>query len=101
MLQLRDCSEKQARDRGGDWRERKKAEDYSSSKLRFTNASNSRTDLAASGPSVRRRSLLQVPAASIINPIMLLPFTRSPSFSTKTSHSNLLAIRTNIAAGRA
>ena len=41
------------------------------------------------------------PAASIMRPIMLLPFTCSSLFSTKTSALNLLVMRTIIAAGRA
>ena len=41
------------------------------------------------------------PAASIIKPMMLLPFTCSSSFSTNTSALYLFVIRTIIAAGRA
>jgi hypothetical protein len=41
------------------------------------------------------------PAASIIRPMMLFPFTCSSSFSTNTSALNLLVMRTIIAAGRA
>ena len=40
-------------------------------------------------------------AASIIMPMMLLPLTVSPSFSTMISESNRLAVLTNMAAGRA
>ena len=46
-------------------------------------------------------SLLPGPAASIIRPMMLLPLTFSPSFSTKMSQLNRLAVLTNMAAGRA
>ena len=46
-------------------------------------------------------SLLPGPAASIIRPMMLLPLTFSPSFSTKMSQANRLAVLTNMAAGRA
>src|SRR5690349_20536423 len=46
-------------------------------------------------------SLLPGPAASIIKPMMLLPFTFSPSFSTKMSQEKRLAVLTNMAAGRA
>ena len=42
-----------------------------------------------------------LPAASIMRPMMDLPFTCSSSFSTKTSALNLLVMRTIIAAGRA
>jgi len=41
------------------------------------------------------------PAASIIRPMMLLPFTFRRLFSTKTSQLNWLAVLTNMAAGRA
>src|ERR1043166_9310094 len=46
-------------------------------------------------------SLEPWPAASIIHPMMLLPLTCSPSFSTVILLSNLFAVLTNMAAGRA
>jgi hypothetical protein len=57
--------------------------------------------LSASGPSQRISSFEPCPAASIINPMMLLPLICSSSFFTQTSERYRLAIRTNIAAGRA
>src|ERR1035437_7596346 len=55
----------------------------------------------ASTPLTCTVSLLPGPAASIIRPMMLLPLTFSPSFSTKMSQPKRLAILTNMAAGRA
>src|SRR6185437_13292054 len=75
--------------------------DHSSSNFRLSSASSSLSARVASAPSAWTTSLLPGPAASIIRPMMLLPLIRSPSFSTKTSHSKRLAVLTNIAAGRA
>ena len=57
--------------------------------------------LGASWPWAWTVTLLPGPAASIIRPMMLLPLTFSPSFSTKMSQLNRLAVLTNMAAGRA
>src|SRR5436305_6543045 len=73
----------------------------SSLKRALINSSSSSMALSASGPSQRIRSLDPCPAASIIKPMMLLPFTSSPSFATQISERYRLAMRTNIAAGRA
>src|SRR5215468_10279806 len=74
---------------------------HSSLKRALINASSSSMASAASGPSHRIRSFDPCPAASIIKPMMLLPLTSSPSFDTQISERKRLAIRTNIAAGRA
>src|SRR5690349_14423585 len=47
------------------------------------------------------RSFDPCPAASIIKPMMLLPLISSLSFATQISERYRLAMRTNIAAGRA
>src|SRR3974377_636991 len=47
-----------------------------------TSPSKSPRASAAAGPSAERMSFEPIPAASIINPMMLLPLTSSPSFST-------------------
>src|SRR5207302_2570683 len=57
----------------------------SSWKRALINSSNSAIALAASGPSQRMWSFDPWPAASIINPMMLLPFTSSPSLDTQIS----------------
>jgi TatD DNase family protein len=56
---------------------------------------------AASSPVAINLTFESLPAASIIKPMMLLPFTCSSSFSTKTSHLYRLVMRTIMAAGRA
>src|SRR5438093_3264038 len=57
----------------------------SSLKRALINSSSSSMALPASGPSQRIRSLDPCPAASIIKPMILLPFTSSPSFATQIS----------------
>src|SRR4029077_18145380 len=57
----------------------------SSLKPALTNASMSSISLSASGPSQRMCRFDPWPAASIISPMMLLPFTSSPSFDTQIS----------------
>ena len=74
---------------------------YSSLKRDWINSSMSRIAWAASGPSARTRNFEPWPAASIIKPMMLFPLISSPSFATQISQRCRLAIRTNIAAGRA
>src|SRR4029077_4313714 len=76
------------------------ARNQSSWKRALINSSKSDIALAASGPSQRMWSFDPWPAASIINPMMLLPFTSSPSLDTQISARWRPAIRTNIAPGR-
>src|SRR6266480_2241160 len=57
----------------------------SSLKRALTSSSSSSMALSASGPSQRMRNFDPCPAASIIKPMMLLPFTSSPSFDTQIS----------------
>src|SRR5205823_4650141 len=73
--------------------------DQSSLKRALISSSNSSMAFSASGPSQRIRNFDPCPAASIIRPMILLPFTSSPSFETQISERYRLAMRTNMAAG--
>src|SRR4029077_4241088 len=73
----------------------------SSLKRALISSPSSSIAFSASGPSQRIRSFDPCPAASIINPMILLPFTSSPSFETQISERCRLAMRTNMAAGLA
>src|SRR6266550_4126015 len=73
----------------------------SSLKCPLISISTSSRARSASGPSQRICNFDPCPAASIIRPIMLLPFTSSFSFFTQTSARNRLATLTKSAAGRA
>src|SRR5438093_491506 len=75
--------------------------DQSSLKRALISSSNSSMAFSASGPSQRIRNFDPCPAASIIRPMILLPFTSSPSFETQISERYRLAMRTNMAAGLA
>src|SRR5206468_12083920 len=55
----------------------------------------------SSGPSARTRIVLPSSAASIITPMMLLPFTSRSSRATRMSDLNLAAVFTNSAQARA
>jgi hypothetical protein len=66
-----------------------------------TSAASASTACSASGPSARMRIELPHSAASIMTPMMLLPFTSMPSLHNSMSDANVLASRTICAAGRA
>src|SRR5215207_8484658 len=67
----------------------------------WISAPSSFTASSASVPSAVTMSFAPWPAASIMSPMMLLPFTCSSSFSTQMLLAYLLARFTNCAAGRA
>ena len=90
-----------AADRPPATRGRSSESDQASSNLRAKSCSNSASICWASSPDARNFTVEPLPAASIIRPMMLFPFTCSSSFSTKTSALNLFVMRTIIAAGRA
>src|SRR5829696_646645 len=66
-----------------------------------TSAASASAACSASGPSARMVMELPHSAANIITPMMLLPFTPTPSLQISISAVNELASRTIRAAGRA
>src|SRR5262249_16177586 len=68
---------------------------------RAPRATRPSTACCSSGPSARTVTLLPHSAASIITPMILLPFTDMPSLTTSISAVKPLASFTSWAAGRA
>src|SRR5262249_40176032 len=74
---------------------------FSSPKRVRTSSPSASRHSCASGPRLRIRIDVPFAATSISTPMMLFPFTTCSSFSTSTSHLNLLAVCTNFVAARA